>query len=182
MTRLRTTTQGVRRRCALAGVAALVCAAIAGVAYAAIPGTNGQISACYKKIGGSLRVIDAQAGAQCKPNEKPLKWNKKGPPGADGVSGWKVVRVLASFPPGFQGAVSAMCPTGRKPLGGGWFPVDNQGSLNVLGSFPADPTGGSGGPPTSPSDFQGWALYANNPNLGGGTATAIVYAVCATVP
>ena len=89
--------------------------------------------------------------------------------------------MLASFPPGFQDAISAMCPAGKKPLGGGWFPVDNQGSLNVLGSFPADPGGGSGGPPTNPSDFQGWALYANNPNLSGGTATAIVYAVCATV-
>ena len=68
-----------------------------------------------------------------------------------------------------------------KKSGGALRVVDNQGSLNVLGSFPADPGGGSGGPPTNPSDFQGWALYANNPNLSGGTATAIVYAVCATV-
>ena len=96
-------------------MAALLCAAVAGVAYAAIPSGGGQINACYKKSGGALRV------------------------------------------------------------------VDNQGSLNVLGSFPADPGGGSGGPPTNPSDFQGWALYADNPNLSGGTATAIVYAVCATV-
>ena len=172
-------------------MAALLCAAVAGVAYAAIPSGGGQINACYKKSGGDVRVVDAEAGAQCAANERALYWAQTGPqgpagpagaPGADGAfSGWEVVRVLASFPPGFQDAISAMCPAGKKPLGGGWFPVDNQGSLNLLGSFPADPGGGSGGPPTNPSDFQGWALYANNPNLSGGTATAIVYAVCATV-
>jgi hypothetical protein len=73
------------RRRILIGAAAAA-AAVAGVAYAAIPGSNGVVNACYAKA-GDLRVIDAEAGAQCKSGETGLSWNQQGPKGDPGPQG-----------------------------------------------------------------------------------------------
>jgi hypothetical protein len=51
----------------LLGVLALV-VATGGVALAAIPGTDRTLTACVAS-GGALKVIDAEAGEQCKPNQ-----------------------------------------------------------------------------------------------------------------
>lgn len=75
------------RRLVLSIAVALVAVA-AGVAYAAIPGTDGVISACYAK-GGDLHVIDADTGAQCKSSETALSWNQVGPQGPAGPAGPK---------------------------------------------------------------------------------------------
>lgn len=53
---------------AAAGAAALV--AGAGIAWAAIPGGDGVIHACYKSPNGELRVVET-AGA-CRPHETPI--------------------------------------------------------------------------------------------------------------
>ena len=69
-------------------VVGLVVAAVAGsVAYAAIPGPNGVISACYGKHVGLLRVIDADAGKKCSSLETPIAWNAQGPKGDPGLQG-----------------------------------------------------------------------------------------------
>lgn len=58
-----------------------------GVAYAVIPSPSGQISGCYDKNNGQLRVIDASAGASCQPSERAVSWSQTGPQGAQGPAG-----------------------------------------------------------------------------------------------
>jgi hypothetical protein len=71
-----------RKLVSLAAIAVAV-AAISGIGYAAIPGSNGVISAC-KDTKGSLKVIDVEAGQACGPNQQPLSWNQQGPRGDAG--------------------------------------------------------------------------------------------------
>jgi hypothetical protein len=175
-----------RRGICLAILAIALLGLAAGWAYSAVPGSDGVIHACYDKK-GNLLVVDPGAGGQCAASQTPLSWSQTGPPGPAGpagpsgpLAGWEVVRVLADWPPHFQQAVTASCPTGKRPLGGGYFPVNVQGSLNVLGTYPSGPNGDSGGIPPTAADFTGWSLYALNTD-GTDHATAIVYAVCATV-
>ncbi|HKX82764.1 MAG TPA: hypothetical protein VJL58_00960 [Pyrinomonadaceae bacterium] len=52
---------------------------LAAIAYASIPDANGIIHGCYKKAGGTLRVVDG--GVQCASNELALNWNQTGPQG-----------------------------------------------------------------------------------------------------
>lgn len=60
----------------------------AGLAYSAIPETDGSIHACYDNTSGALRVIDPGAGQECRPgSETALNWNQKGPAGAQGPPG-----------------------------------------------------------------------------------------------
>jgi hypothetical protein len=68
-----------------AGVIAAGVLALGGVAYATIP-SDGVISGCYLKSGGTLRVIDATTG-KCSPKETSLNWNVQGPAGQDGDDG-----------------------------------------------------------------------------------------------
>jgi hypothetical protein len=57
------------------GVALLtLLVAASGAAVAAIPGTDGTISACYDQKSGALRVIDAEGGKTCTPKETQLIW------------------------------------------------------------------------------------------------------------
>jgi hypothetical protein len=56
----------------LIAVAGLLAVA-AGVGYAAIPGSDGTISAC-KDARGGLKVIDAEAGQTCKSDQQLLTW------------------------------------------------------------------------------------------------------------
>jgi hypothetical protein len=84
----------------LAAAIALAAAfAIVGVAYAAIPSSDGVVQACYKaglNPSGALRVIDVEAGATCANNEKSLSWSQQGPQGEKGDQG-------EQGPPGPQG-------------------------------------------------------------------------------
>ena len=54
--------------------AALVLMVGGAIAYAQIPSADGNISACYTKPSGALRVVDA--GATCKKGEAPLTWDQ----------------------------------------------------------------------------------------------------------
>jgi hypothetical protein len=56
------------------------------VAYATIPDANGILHGCYKKSGGTLRLID-NAAEQCGANETPVNWNQTGPQGPAGPQG-----------------------------------------------------------------------------------------------
>jgi hypothetical protein len=56
----------------IGGLALIV--AMSGVAVAAIPGSDGTISACYSNDKGALRVIDAQAGQACSSKETAIAW------------------------------------------------------------------------------------------------------------
>jgi hypothetical protein len=58
-----------------------------GVAWAAIPATNGTITGCINPTTGAIRVIDAQAGQRCSSFERSVTWNQQGQPGATGATG-----------------------------------------------------------------------------------------------
>jgi hypothetical protein len=87
------------RRSRVVAAATFAALAVSGVAaLAAIPNSSTQvIDACYKADGalaglltppkGSLRVIDKQAGENCRNGETPIQWNQKGPKGDTGPAG-----------------------------------------------------------------------------------------------
>lgn len=78
---------GPGRRRLIGVVACVVLFAVAGIAYAAIPGTDGIIHGCYQKTNGALRVIDPAARQACGSTEKSLDWNQVGQQGAAGPQG-----------------------------------------------------------------------------------------------
>jgi hypothetical protein len=89
------------------------------------------------------------------------------------VTGWEVVpSPETTFPPTSQKVVIAPCPPGKHVLGGGYFPKNYQGSLNILGQWPSDSTG-------SGITTQGttWVVYAINPTAN--APSIVVYAICA---
>lgn len=57
------------------------------IAYASIPDADGIIHGCYKKSGGTLRVIDDAVGQCDSRAENPVQWNQTGPQGAPGPRG-----------------------------------------------------------------------------------------------
>lgn len=74
-----------RQRSVLLTAFALTLLAVIG--YASIPGDSGVIYGCYKKSGGTLRVIDYPT-QQCDPRaESLISWNETGPLGPIGPAG-----------------------------------------------------------------------------------------------
>jgi hypothetical protein len=104
-------------------LAAYACAAAAlaatAVGYAAIPGADGTIWACYAKATGAARLVDGATA--CKSGEQALSWNQRGPigpagaPGATGQQGPKG-DVGPAGPPGATGSPGAKGDPG--PPGG----------------------------------------------------------------
>jgi hypothetical protein len=184
----------IARRKAVAAAALDGALGAAGVAYATIP-TNGVISACYTKSGGSLRVIDSTTGT-CSSRETSLAWNvqgAKGDPGATGpagpagpagatgaqgpagISGYEVVEKIESKQPlPFNDDVGPICPTGKKVLGGGYVvQLFNDGGFVSLG-----------GPATAsyPVGDNAWNARIDQSVVGSATkATVTVRATCATI-
>jgi hypothetical protein len=78
---------------------------VGGVAFAAIPDTNGLINACYDNATGAVRLVDAQPGNCAKSGETGISWNQTGPPGPPG-------------PPGSPGAPGPGGPTAYVARGG----------------------------------------------------------------
>jgi Collagen triple helix repeat (20 copies) len=79
----------MRKRDLIAATAgALAATALAGgVAWAAIPASDGTIQGCYGKVGGVLRVIDPSKGEKCPSVEIPISWSQKGAKGDPGTAG-----------------------------------------------------------------------------------------------
>lgn len=99
------------------------------------------IDACYKNNTGQLR-IDSNP-VSCLNSETQISWDQsgtQGPPGPQGpagVSGWE--KVSSSVTPdttGFAKSTSAICPSGKKALGGGVRSLGG-GSRKIIGSFPS---------------------------------------------
>lgn len=92
----------------------LLLALAAGIAYAAIPGSNGVINGCYQATSGTLRVIGSNptvGGGKCSAGEKPLNWSQRGPTGTRGATGADGVNG-ATGPTGADGVNGATGPTG----------------------------------------------------------------------
>ena len=90
------------RRAILLALSTVFVLTVAGVAFGAIPGTDGVIHGCYLND-GSLRVIDTEAGAKCRAGEIELFWNQTGPQGPEGEQG----------PQGPQGLQGPQGPAGE---------------------------------------------------------------------
>jgi hypothetical protein len=101
--------------------------ALSGVAFAAIPSSDGTFRGCYAKTGGlilgiphhkgDLRLVDE--GEACRSYESLVTWNQQGTPGTPGVSGYQIVQETNAGP--FSGiGQNANCPAGKKVLGGGF--------------------------------------------------------------
>lgn len=179
---------------------AIIAAAIAGtfaaggIAYATIP-TNGVISGCYTKSGGSLRVIDATTGA-CSSKETSLNWNVQGAPGAPGpqglqglqgakgdpgapgpagVSGYEIVHGGDQGTLPFQKAINVACPSGKRVLGGGETVTlhASNGAFVDSGSTPLW---------SRPSNDGGsWYVGVDQPAAPGATTVRVtITAACAT--
>lgn len=109
--------------------------ALGGGAVAAIPGSDGSVSACYSTKNGSVRIIDAEAGATCKSKERSITWNQTGPPGPQGDRG----------PSGPEGPRGEPGPTGAQGPQGEPGPAGPQGEPG--------PTGPAGAPGTANTRF-----------------------------
>jgi Collagen triple helix repeat (20 copies) len=108
--------------------------AVGGIASAAIPGTDGVISACYTTRDGVLRVIDASADTVCDRREAALSWNQQGVPGPAGADG-------AQGPQGPQG------PQGDKGETGERGPAGEPGAPGATGDKGDKGDPGEQGPP-----------------------------------
>ena len=108
---------------------------VGGVAFAAIPGSNGVINGCYQKNVGNLRVIDPSVGDSCRPSEIPISWSQTGPAGPQGPKG----DTGATGPQGPKGDTGA---TGPQGLAGPQGPKGDTGATGAQG--PAGPQGPPG--------------------------------------
>ena len=138
--------------------AALVLLGAAGVAYATIPDGQGVIHSCFKKSGGSLRVIDAGV-TQCADNELSLDWNRAGVQGPQGAKGDPGV----PGPAGPAGAKGDPGPRGPAGADGAAGPQGAKGDKGDAG--PAGPQGPQG--PTGPQGPQGAEGPAGQPGPAG---------------
>lgn len=117
---------GHHRRLLALGAGAILVVSV-GVAYAAIPASNGTINGCYSGGQGQLRVIDAESGETCKSNETAISWNQQGPQGIPGAIG----------PQGLQGIQGQQGETGATGATGATGP---QGPAGNAGEDGADGT------------------------------------------
>lgn len=131
------------------GRAALVVAAlvigIAGVSYAAIPASNGTITAC-KDNKGILKVIDAEAGQTCSANQQLLTWNQQGPAGPQGPAGTALAHAKVNLWGGVAGGTLTNANvhkngTGVYCFGGlGFTPQTAVVTLGSQSTVPGTPT------------------------------------------
>lgn len=125
-----------------------------GIAYAAIPATDGTIHACYAKTGnittykGAIRIVEQ--GEACKANEVPITWNQKGAKGDQGLQGL-TGPAGATGAAGAVGATGAQGPKGDTGLTGPQGPKGDTGLTGPQG--PKGDTGATG--PTGPAGPEG---------------------------
>lgn len=125
-------THSRRRMLVMSGLAvAALMAGTAVVATAWIPGSvDGVIHACFSKHTGLLHVVtDSQA---CRPSEQPLDWDQRG-----GIRGYvRVSSDLATIPTASDAGVDAVCPSGTRPIGGGFYIAGEDDLVSIHQSVP----------------------------------------------
>ena len=128
------------RSVAIGVTAGVLAATGVTVAVAQIPSTDGTVTACMVKPGGTLRLIDVEAGATCKKGEEQVAWNVQGVPGADGadgadgtngtngVSGYEIRHFDREVPPSSTAFLTnqQFCPNGKKAISGGAIGIDRE--------------------------------------------------------
>jgi hypothetical protein len=147
----------------LAVAAGMALSAGLGVASGAIPSSDGKINACQAKVGGFryLRLLDT--GESCRPGEKPLSWNQKGPAG--GSLRLTMRSAVATVAPGTH-SVNAACKTGEKVTGGAAFALADNPGVTILSS-------------SVDEDLRDYEITARNAT--GDNQDVVVEAICALV-
>lgn len=112
------------RKVLVLAIAGAMLVLAAGVSYAAIPGADGKITACYDKQSGQLRIYDSATNLPkgCGPKESAISWNAQGQPGVagkDGVSGYETVYKVTPTNSDPDKNEFVSCPVGKKVVGGG---------------------------------------------------------------
>jgi hypothetical protein len=134
----------------IAAVVALL-ALSAGIAYATIPDASNQFHACVLSGVGQVRMIDHDAGDNCRANEQHVHWSQSGAPGLTNL----VIREGPTSDPG--GTSVASCNTGERATGGGGSAFgDTPGNNGLRVSFPTPLV--VGGTPT------GWRAVGESQN------------------
>jgi len=77
--------------------AAALTATAAGISWASIPDSSGEIHACYRKAVGSIRVIDSPSQS-CTSGETRLNWSQGGASAAPAGTAYEAYRELGSGP------------------------------------------------------------------------------------
>ena len=125
-------------------LAAIGIVAAGGIGYAAIPGADGQIKACYANTNsillgiphskGDLRIVDE--GEACRSYETTLKWNQKGVKGDTGLQGIQGIQGVPGEPgeDGADGADGATGPRGEQGVAGPGGPVGPKGDKGDPGT------------------------------------------------
>ena len=146
----------------IAAVALAVAAG--GVGYAAIPASDGTITACADAK-GVLRLIDAEDGQTCRPGQQLLTWNQAG------LSGRTAAHANSSYDSSDKKVVTAQCVEGQHVIsGGGWasFPYGNGEQL-----MPGV------GISMTRSEGNGWTVAAQEMIPTSNPWTLVVSALCA---
>jgi hypothetical protein len=125
-----------------------------GLAVAAIPTGDGTITGCYDNRTGMLRVIDSEAGAQCRTSETPLAWSQTGPQGPQGPEG----------PQGPQGSQGPPGPPGEDGVIPACAPGTLKAIIHVIGTAEDMPDTGNGDPFSSSPDHVETLFSCNGNN------------------
>jgi len=143
----------LRRRVRVVALLAVVGAAVAaGIGYASIPDSSGQIHACYPvngrgQVGGdsTLRVVDpsstVRAGRACGRDEVPLAWAQTGaagpagPAGPPGPAGTTNVYSVHTTGDVDTGDTLAPIETLSVPAGSYWFVATVNMGLHITNPF-----------------------------------------------
>jgi hypothetical protein len=112
-------------------------AAATGVALASIPDSGGVVHACWQNVTSAtkpVKLLDTAKSTQCPTGWSAVAWNKTGPQGAPGVSGYQVVSTPVTVAGNTFTTVSAQCPAGDVAIGGGYLqtPLPGWSTLNEL--------------------------------------------------
>lgn len=100
-----------------------------GLAVAAIPNSStGELTACrVTGDAGNVRIIDKQGGASCHSYETELSWDT-----TPGITGYETVSedVTIGTSGGRNASSTPDCPSGKKPVSGGFYIRDNPTNNN----------------------------------------------------
>ncbi|WP_457032063.1 hypothetical protein [Kitasatospora sp. P5_F3] len=89
----------IGRRGVVLLTATALTATAAGISWASIPDSSGEIHGCYQKSTGLVRVIDSPS-QQCHGGEAPLSWSQGGPAATPAGTAYGAYRELRSNPTG----------------------------------------------------------------------------------
>jgi hypothetical protein len=133
----------IRRLITHSTVAIAAVIAVAGVAYAAVPGGDGTIHACYDTVSGQLRIFDPETNSPkaCGAKEQEVAWNQDGQPGPAGPAG-PDGPAGPTGPAGPKGDIGETGPAGPEGPMGETGPAGSEGPMGETG--PAGPEGPKG--------------------------------------